>query len=124
MTHRRFRVGRGGSRRVPRGSAFRFRLSRPAIVTIAIERLVPGRRVVPACRPSLRALRHRRRCTRTLPRGALTVTAHAGGSTVRFSGHVRGRRLPPGRYRARLRAHAADGTRSGPAIVTFTIAPG
>jgi hypothetical protein len=124
MTHRRFKIGRGGSPRVPRGTAFEFTLSRDARVTIALQRLEPGRRVGRACRPSARALLAHPRCTRVLARGTLAVSAHAGPTTLPFSGRLHRRRLAAGRYRARLRARAIDGLRSREVTVAFTVAPG
>src|SRR5829696_2157560 len=88
MTHRRFAVGRARTplvaRRVPRGSAFRFRLSERAKVTIRLERRV-GRRY---------------RKVKTLTRRGL----RGGANTVRFSGRIKRKALPSGAYRAKLRA--------------------
>ena len=107
MTHRRFRAGHGGSRRVPRGTVFRFTLSRDATVTIALDQLVSGRRGG-----------HRR----AIKRGKLVLDAHSGANERRFSGRLAGRRLPAGRYRARLRARTADGLRSAEAVIAFRVA--
>jgi DNA-binding beta-propeller fold protein YncE len=106
VTRRVFRVGRPGDRRPARGTAFLFSLSRPAQVTIVLTRMPAG------------AGDGRRR---TRVRGALTVAGHAGHNSLPFSGRLDGRRLRPGRYRARLRATSRDGQRVRPVIVRFTV---
>jgi hypothetical protein len=89
------------------GATFRYKLSEPARVSIAIARHRPGRRA------------------RYLRRGALTVpTATAGPNSTRFNGRLRGRPLRPGRYRATLRATDAGGKRSRPRSLSFRVLPG
>ena len=97
MTHRRFALGGRG----PRPTAFRFTLSRAATVTIALVRLSAGGRE--------RGV------------GILTFQAVPGPGKRRFSGRVGGRALPPGRYRARLRAASADGLRSRTVTKRFRV---
>ena len=95
---------------MPRGTAFRFTVSRDATVTIALDQLVSGRRGG-----------HRR----AIKRGKLVVDAHSSGANERrFSGRLAGRRVPAGRYRARLRARTADGLRSAEAVIAFRVAHG
>jgi hypothetical protein len=103
MARRRFAVGRA---RMPlvavrRGSAFRFRLSERAKVTIRIDRKV-GRRY---------------RKVKILTRRGL----RGGANTVRFSGRIKRKALAPGRYRATLRAVDGAGNRSRPRKTTFVI---
>jgi hypothetical protein len=109
LTNRRFRVARRGTplaaRRAPRGTRFRYRLSEPAKLAIAIEK----------CRT--------RRCTRYRRRGALTRTGQTGANSVRFSGRLGRKALKPGRYRARLRATDAAGNASQRRTLTFTVVP-
>jgi hypothetical protein len=106
MTHRRFAVGRArtplSAKRVPRGSAFRFRLSERANVTMRIERKVGGRY------RKVKVLRRRGR--------------RAGANRVPFSGRIKRKALAPGRYRAKLRAIDAAGNRSRPRKIAFVIA--
>jgi hypothetical protein len=83
-----------------RGTVFSFRLDQRAQVTIAIERLVPGRRVGQSCRRPTQRLRHKPRCTRTILIATLSEQGHTGLNTVAFSGRVRGRALKPGHYLA------------------------
>ena len=99
-----FAVGRGGTRRrgrrtVPRrGTTFRYTLSEPARVSIAIDRLGGGRA------------------------GTLTVNARAGGNATRFAGIVSGRPLRPGPYVATLTAVGASGLRSTAHRLPFRVA--
>jgi streptogramin lyase len=88
--------------RVGAGSSFRFSLSKAAKVTIAIERRISARRWSKA--------------GRTLRRSGLQRT-----NQMPFDGRVGGRALPPGVYRARLRATDASGNRSGERRVRFRI---
>lgn len=87
-----------------RGTVFSFRLDEPAMVTIRIQHLAPGRRVGQRCRNPAARLRHKPRCIRTIPVTTLTEPGHAGLNEIAFSGLVRGRALAPGRYLARFEA--------------------
>lgn len=91
---------RHGSR-LPVGTAFRFKLDRPARVRLAFLRVVPGRR--------------------DQARGAVEMAGKAGANVYRFRGTIRGRVLARGRYRLRLTA-LADGQASAVASIGFTIA--
>ncbi len=92
MTHRRFRPHHGATK-------FRFRLSEPADVRIAVRRR--GRRV-----------------------GSLRRDDRpAGPNVIAFSGRFRGRALRPGRYVAVLTATDAAGNRSRPRFIRFTVLP-
>jgi len=99
----RFSVGgkRGGTR-------LSFRLDKPATVTLAFARLLPGRLKGKRC---LTTLRKGRRCTVVRSAGKLTVRGRAGSDSVAFSGRIGRRALAPGSYRltvapAHGRAHA------------------
>ena len=110
---------------VPRGSAFKYRLSAAAMVTIRIHRRVVGRRVGARCLTATRARRHLPRCTRLLPRGVLHRHAKAGTSTEPFSGRIGRTRLRPGRYRAAITPVVASEQRVPAArLARFTILPG
>jgi len=106
LTHRVFRVGRASHRRPTRGTAFLFSLSRPARVTITLTRT---------------PTRVRRGHRRPRVRGVLTLAGHVGRNSLFFSGRLSGRRLGPGRYRARLRATSRDGQRVRPVTVRFIV---
>lgn len=107
--------------RVKAGSGFRYRLSEPARVRIAIERRALGRRVGGRCRPTRRSLPRKRRCVRYRRVGALTRAAKLGRNRHAFSGRVGRRALRPGRYRATIRATDSTANRSSPRRARFTI---
>ena len=91
-------------------------------MTIAIERLVAGRRVGRRCLAATRARRHRARCTRALRRGTLVrADVAAGRRSTPFTGRLGRRSLAPGRYRATLRATDPAGNVSRPATIRFRI---
>jgi hypothetical protein len=102
---------RGGSvaaRR--RGTTVRFTLNRDTVVRFTVQRALPGRRsragrcVAPRRAPSGKpCTRWRRR------RGAFSVEGTAGANAFRFTGRLRGRALPLGRYR--LVARPGEGAR-------------
>ncbi|HVY77727.1 MAG TPA: choice-of-anchor Q domain-containing protein [Solirubrobacterales bacterium] len=104
-------------------SRLRIRLSAPATVTFAIERLFPPRRghgrdcvgPRPAGNPCSRFRRIAALPARALP---------AGRTTLPFNGRVHGRPLRPGRYRLRLIAHGRDGQRSRFRYVAFWVKQG
>jgi hypothetical protein len=121
------RRGRAGSGHRPaqRGARFRYRLSKPATVTIAIERRLPGRRIGRAghrrCVAARGRIRKSRRCLRSRRVGMLSVSERAGRRSTRFSGRFRGRNLARGRYRARLRAVDSSGSPSRTRSVAFRL---
>jgi hypothetical protein len=98
------------TRSYPRGTTFSFRLDRPAVVAMLIQRKLPGRRVGRVCRPPSRLLRFRARCTRLVLKATLRRTAHVGLNRIAFSGRIRGHALPAGRYRAAFTATNTAGT--------------
>jgi hypothetical protein len=127
MARKRFRVGSArtlkvASARARRGSAFRFRLSEAATVTITVERALPGRRVGKACRRPARRLRHRKRCTRHVRKAKLTrKRLKAGRNSVAFSGRVGRSALARGGYRATVTAKDAAGNASRARRTSFRI---
>jgi hypothetical protein len=124
MTRRTFAVGPRPTARsaAKKGSAFRYSISERARVTIQIARRAPGRRVGRRCRPPSPRLRHRKSCARYVSVGTLRRHARpAGAKATVFSGRIGKKALPPGRYRATLRAVDAAGNRSAPRRITFRI---
>jgi Ca2+-binding RTX toxin-like protein len=130
LARARFRVGRsptvGTARRgrAPVGTAFRFRLSEPASVRIALRRAETGRRSGGRCLRPTRRLRRARRCTRfvAVRGGALTRrNLAAGRGRIGFSGRIGRRALRPGRYRATLTATDTAGNRSRPRQASFRV---
>ena len=122
MTRRRFAVSpRATAIRAAslRGSAFVYRLSEPATVTIAIDRRLAGRRGAGGrCLAPPR--RRGRRCIRYRRRGALVRAARAGPVRTAFSGRIGRWAMAPGTYRATLRAGTA-GRLSAPRSTTFVV---
>jgi hypothetical protein len=108
-------------RRGARGTTFRFTLSEAAGVKIAIQRAAKGRRNGKRCVKPSPKLRKAKKCTRYAGAGTLTRKGKAGANKVPFSGRIGPRPLPPGRYRAVLRATDAAGNRSKPKTVAFRI---
>ena len=103
-------------RTVKRGTRFRYTLSEPARVTIAIERRLPGRIVGTGTRrrcvkPTAKN-RRARRCRRWRKVTTLVADKQAGRQRTAFTGRVNGRPLKSGAYRARLVATDALGARS------------
>jgi hypothetical protein len=133
MTARRFGVGRKRTalsitrrKRTPVGTAFRYRLSEAATVTIAIERARPGRRVRShgrrRCMKPTRRNRAGRPCTRYKRVGTLTRRVQAGRIRTPFTGRLGRKPLKPGKHRATLRAKDTAGNRSQkPRRISFTV---
>ena len=121
---RRFLAGRRVRPRTrtrpPIGARLRFTLSEAATVTIRIDRLLPGRRLRQRCVPPRRAP-NGRRCTRAVKRGTLTRAGVAGANRIAITGRLRGRKLPPGRYRATLKGKDLAGNVSAAGRVRFTV---
>jgi PKD domain len=126
LTNKRFRVSPRATAitagEAPVGTSFEFTLSLPAQLQITITRSAPGLRRRRGCLAPTPALerRHPKRCTRTLTLGTLTRSNEAqGADSVLFSGRIGHRALPPGSYKALLRAHNADTV--GGATLSFTV---
>jgi hypothetical protein len=127
LTNRVFAAGRASTpllgratRRVARGTVFAYRLDLAAWVRIEVQQRLAGRRVGRTCRLPTRALRRRPRCTRVVVRATLRRQSRAGLNRVAFTGRVRGRALPAGRYRALFTAVNAAGP-SAPRALGFRI---
>ena len=90
-----FRVAGAG----PIGTTVRFGLDAAGTVVLTVTRAAPGKRSGRRCVAPSRRLESARKCTRaiTLP-GSLRKAATAGANTLRFSGRLRGKALPPGAY--------------------------
>ena len=103
------------SRRGRRAFRFSYHLSEPASVAIAIQR--------PKRVRSRRCLRRPKApgCVRWRTLSRLRQAGAAGTNTRRFSGKVRGRPLPAGRYRARATATDAVGNRAGARVVGLRV---
>ncbi len=126
MSNSRFRVARSrahSARRTPVGTKFRFTVSTPATVTIAITRLLPGVLRGRSCEPLRAAVVavHVRRCNRSVAVDSIVLPRAVGGSgVIPFSGVVGHRRLAAGPYSAAVTASNASG-RTGLVTMRFSV---
>jgi hypothetical protein len=105
-----------------KGTAFRFKLSEPAKVSIAIERSTRGRRKGSKCVAETQRNRKAKACVRWVKAGrVLTRTSKAGPSSVPFSGRIGTKALAPGSYRARLVATDVAKNASPAKTLTFKV---
>ena len=126
VSHRRFaaaaRCRQSTARRaVHRCTRLRLRLSEDATITVKIERVLAGRRVGGRCVAPTRRNSRARRCNRYRSAGSITAKASAGRNRITFRGIVRGRALPPARYRLTVRARDAAGKRSRAVAIVVDI---
>ena len=103
------------------GTTIRLTLSKNAKVRIVVARRSVGRRVGSRCVALTPVTRKRRPCVRYVTRGAFTSNRKKGASTVRFTGRLLGRFVPPGSYRFTLRATDSGGRRSNVVRVAFRV---
>lgn len=119
---KRFAVVRRKARAAARrGTKFRWRLDEAAAVTIAVARVLPGRKVGRACRRPTRRNRGRRRCTRYRSVGSLKATGAVGANSRAFGGRFGRRALRRGPYRALIGAVDAAGNISKPRAARFKV---
>lgn len=112
-----------GKHRPPLGTVFRFRLNEPATVSLMFSQELGGRRVNGRCVRPTSKNRKRVACRRVAHRGRLPFAGHSGVNRVPFGGLVsRARKLSPGRYTLVAIAANAEGQRSQPLSLGFTIA--
>ncbi len=93
-------------------------LSEDAVLSVRLDRLVPGRRSGKSC--STKA-RRGARCTRVRSAGSLSPAGRAGKLTITIPGKVARRKLAPGRYRVSVQATDAGGLRSTVRTLTLTV---
>lgn len=134
LSHKRFRVARQATplrarasakkrKKAPLGTAFRFTLSTPAEVRIAIKRRASGLRKGKRCvAPTAKLKRaHAKRCKRLVTLGTLVrANLGAGKNSVAFSGRLGSRALRPRSYKATLSARNAAGHAKG-ATLSFKV---
>lgn len=120
LTHPRFRAG-GRPRGGPRGTGIRFTLSEVAVVNVAVQRAVTGRRVHGTCRASRPSNRRAARCTLWLRAGSFRIAGREGANAKTFSGKLGRRTLGPGGYWLGLVAIDAAKNRSPEKRIRFTV---
>jgi len=131
MSPRRFRVGHASTapaartrpkRQAATGTLFRWRLSEPATVRIAIFRRVAGHLVGRRCQLTGRATRAKaKRCVFDRRLGTISRRAGGGAGRLAFSRRLGKTPLAPGGYGARIAAATADGRRSRSINLRFQV---
>jgi hypothetical protein len=108
--------------RAPVGTTFSFNLSKPATVKLAFTQKASGRKVRGACKPPNPSNASKRKCTRTILAGSLSLPGHAGLNKLRFQGLLpNGKSLKLGSYNLSLTARDAGGLQSAAQSVSFSI---
>ena len=127
LTHKKFRVAKKATaisaKKAPLGTIFRFTLSTPSKLQIAITHTVPGLRRGHSCVAPSAKLRHKhaKHCNRTLKVGTLTRAIEPKGiDSIAFSGRIGQHPLKPGPYKALLSASNAGG-HSAPVTLSFIV---
>jgi hypothetical protein len=91
-------------------------------VSFAFTQRLAGRKVNGKCVAQTNKNRRKRFCKRTVTRGTLSFTGHAGTNKVSFQGRIsRIKKLTPGTYTLVIIATTATGQRSQPKSLSFTI---
>lgn len=105
------------------GTTFHYKLTETARVSVAIQRKLSGRKVGKACKRPTKANAKKRKCVRLKPLGSLVAKGKAGKNKLRFSGKLRGKPLPPGRYLATATAIDSATGKSTPRSTSFEVLP-
>ena len=105
------------------GTTFHYKLTETAKVSVAIQRKLSGRKVGKACKQPTKANAKKRKCTRLKTLGSLVAKGKAGKNKLRFSGKLRGKPLPPGRYLATATAVDSAKGKSTPRSTSFEVLP-
>jgi CSLREA domain-containing protein len=127
-SNRRWRVGTRlasvarKAKRPPVGTTFSFTLNEAASVSFSFTQRVGGRKVKGKCVAQRKKNRHKHACKRTVTRGAVSLTAHAGLNKAIFQGRLSHKlKLKPGTYTLVITAKNSAGQRSAASRLTFTI---
>jgi hypothetical protein len=108
--------------RAPVGTTFSFNLSKAATVKLAFTQKDSGRKVRGACKPPNPSNASKRKCTRTILAGSLSLPGHAGLNKLRFQGLLpNGKSLNLGSYNVSLTARDAGGLQSAAQSLSFSI---
>jgi hypothetical protein len=108
--------------RAPIGTTFSFNLSKPATVKLAFTQKATGRKVRGACKAPNPSNASKRKCTRTILAGTLSLPAHAGLNKLRFQGLLpNGKSLKLGSYNVALTARDSGGLQSVAHSLSFSI---
>jgi hypothetical protein len=108
--------------RAPVGTTFSFNLSKPATVKLGFTQKASGRKVRGACKPKTPSNASKRKCTRTILAGSLSLPGHAGLNKLRFQGLLpNGKSLKLGSYNVALSARDSGGLQSAAHSLSFSI---
>ena len=106
----------------PVGTTFSFTLNVPASVSLVFTQQLGGRRVKGKCVAQTKKNRRNRACRRTVTRGTLVFTGHAGTNKVSFQGRMsQSKKLGLGSYMLAITATNAAGRYSSPKKLSFMI---
>ncbi len=105
-----------------RGTTIKYKLSRPATVTILVQRVASGRRSGSKCVKPTAKLKRKKPCTRYVRISTLKRVHKSGGAKkVPFSGLAGRKPLATGNYRLQAVASAGAGTTSAIRTAKFKI---
>ncbi len=108
--------------RTPVGTTFSFNLSKVATVKLAFMQKASGRKVRGACKAPNPSNASKRKCTRTIVVGSLSLPGHAGLNKLRFQGlFPSGKSLKLGSYNVSLTARDSAGLQSAAQSLSFSI---
>jgi hypothetical protein len=108
-------------KKTPVGTVFSFALNTSAQVQLAFTQMLPGRKVGGKCVAQSGHNRRHAHCNRTVSRGSLSLSGHAGIDQVTFAGLVSPtKKLRPGNYKMTLTARNSTGS-SRPDTISFTV---
>jgi hypothetical protein len=108
--------------RAPVGTTFSFNLSKAATIELAFTQKASGRKVRGSCKPPNPSNASKRKCTRTILAGSLSLPGHAGLNKLRFQGLLpNGKSLKLGSYNVSLTARDSAGLQSAAQSLSFSI---
>jgi hypothetical protein len=118
-------AAQGASMAVRRiGTTVTYRLSEAATTRFTVQRRRPGRLVARVCRVPTRANRLRPACWRYVAlTGGFSHAGRQNANSLRFTGRLLGRKLPPGFYRLVAVPTDAAGNRGAARTLPFRIVP-
>ncbi|HST31939.1 MAG TPA: IPT/TIG domain-containing protein [Solirubrobacteraceae bacterium] len=106
--------------RAPIGTTFSFNLSKAATVKLAFTQKAAGRKVRGVCKAPNQSNSSKRKCTRTILAGSLSLPGHAGLNKLRFQGLLpNGKSLKLGSYNVSLTARDSAGLQSAAQSLSF-----
>jgi hypothetical protein len=114
----------GGSvaaKKPPVGTRVKYTLSEASMVTFSVTKTVAGRKRRGKCEKPSKRNRRGKACKLTVALGSFAGPGNAGADSFKFTGRLKGRKLPPGRYKLVLVAKDAAGNKSKSSSKPFKI---